>query len=164
MSTRAAEARAIDALVLELNRSSKLCFAVVQVLQDTPTYVDVFAFESKFQYTQALRLLRRRSDGGLERAVCINFKPDERLELPSLADALGRASQALSTPELVDRRGLRPGERIEPVEAETDFGYAPVEDGLRRYVPLHSIVRANHAVYARAFANASAAPPPSRSR
>lgn len=165
MSTRAAEARfaearvtearAIDTIVLELNRSTKLCFAVVQVLQDTPTYVDAFVFESKFQYTQALRLLKRASDGGLDRAVCINFKPDARFELPSFADAIGIASKALTTPDLVDRRRLNRGERLEPVEADTDFGYAPVEDGLRQYVPLHRIVRANHTVYERAFANSS---------
>lgn len=154
MSTRIAEAHAIDALVLELNRSTKLCFAVVQVLQDKPAYIDVFVYESKYQYTQALRLLKR-SDGGLDRAVCINFKPDARFELPSFVDALGIASKAMTTPELVDRRALIPGERLEPVEADTDFGYAPVEDGMRQYVALHRIVRANHAVYGRAFANSS---------
>jgi hypothetical protein len=149
-SQRVADAKKIDQLVLDLNRGSGLCFSVVQVLQDKPTHTDAFVYESKYRYTQALRFLKN-SNGRLQSATCINFKPEVRFEQPSIAQAMGDAAVALITPELVDRRNLRPGEQIEPVPVETDFALAPVMDGMRRYVPTSELVQRNSGVYGKAF-------------
>ncbi|KAJ1640001.1 hypothetical protein T492DRAFT_832442 [Pavlovales sp. CCMP2436] len=129
-----ADARSIDELVLQLNRQSRLCYTVVQILNDNQAYVDAFLYESKYQYTQALRL-NKGQKGELLSATCLSFKPELRFEQRPLAKAIGDISIALVTPELTER-SLKQAEHIEPVPMEFDFALAPVRDGLRRYTPL----------------------------
>lgn len=152
-SSRVAAAKVIDRLVLDLNKDSGLRFHVVQVLVDNPTYTDAFVYESKYRYTQAMRL-HKKDNGRLASAKCLNFKPEVRFEQPSLPEVLGEAARALVTPDMVGRRNLRPGETLEPVAASVDFGLASVREDtryIRAYTPFQSFVAQNHKTYGKAF-------------
>lgn len=148
---RARDARLIDALILQLNRDAKLCFHVVQVLQDKPAYTDVFVYETKHHFTQALRLLKN-ADGSLRRATCLNFNPAVRFEQPSIAQVIGDLAAAVVTPELVAATAFRQGEiRLEPVPSERDFGLEPARTVVRRYEPARQILDQNQSMYGKLF-------------
>jgi len=149
-STRVADAKSIDRLICDLNQRTGLVFHVVQVLQHKSTHTDVFAFESKYRYTQALRLIKNDA-GKLVTAKCLNFKPEVRFERPSIPSVLGDTARAMATPELVGRRNLRLGESIEPVVSETDFGLAPAKPVVRAYTNMSQQIAQDPKTYSKAF-------------
>lgn len=148
---RAHDARLIDSLILQLNRDSKFCFHVVQVLQDKPAYTDVFVYETKHHFTQALRLLKN-ANGSLRQATCLNFNPTVRFEQPSIAQVIGDIAAAVVTPELVAARALSPGEiRLEPIPRERTFELEPARAVVRRYEPARQIFDQNTSLYGKLF-------------
>lgn len=140
----------IETLVLQLNRSTNLCFQPVQILADTAQYTDMFVYESKFRYTQAMRLLKK-SDGSLDTATCLNFDSAPRFDPQrSLVQALGDTAVAIATPDLYGNQ--KTSQKPKPVVADTDFGYAAYTQAApRSYQSLSASISSDVAPYRDAF-------------
>ena len=149
----------IDRLVRELNVATKLCYTPVNVIFHGANYVDMFAYESKGMYTQALRLTKN-ADGSLAKHEPINFALGERFKQRSLVEAVGDYAIAFTSPTISNTNSTDAARReavtLIPVVAETDFGYASVPRAFcaypqSEYVSIVDSVKRNPAPYSVAY-------------
>lgn len=137
-------ARIVARLISQLNAKTGLCFHVTRVITITPDYIDMFVFETKYIYSQALRLYKDRTTHNLQKASCINFAPEDRFQQPSLARTVEQLAEAAITPELFRPDVIPTGDRYTAALAEHDFGYGYAGTRLMSsYVPLKSLIREN---------------------
>lgn len=146
--------QAVDSLIRDLNASTRLCWHATDVIAITPGYVDLWAFESKYRYTRAMRLHRRRdAPGRLERATCLNFEAEARFVRPDFSTGLQRTAQTVLTAGAFGA-SKSSGPTIKPVPTVEDgfknLGYAGTP-AMHAYVSSTDVVSSKSAAFKRVF-------------
>lgn len=93
----------LNAAVLALDAATGQCFHITEILAVTDDWVDARFFDTRFNYSVALRV-ELDAHGALRRARCLNFEPPEQYERKTLGGALMGLGRAVVVPELAQQR------------------------------------------------------------